>query len=71
VVEWNNRRRRMEMTKLTTRLTVEDALANVMMHQDYKKVVAEYERLLKIMGNVEEQVVALVLLATMEAKNEC
>lgn len=41
---------------------IEDYMAQVMLSPDYPKILAEYERRLAIMGNVDgNEVVALVL----------
>ena len=47
---------------LKTIAEIEEHMAQVMLSSDYPKIVAEYERRLKIMGNVDgNEVIALVL----------
>lgn len=57
---------------LTSISSIEDRMADIMSEPKYPQVVEEYERLLKIMGNVDgAEVIALVLVAfgEMQAKN--
>jgi hypothetical protein len=43
---------------------IEDAMADAMLHPLYSAVIAEYQRLLAIMGNVDgDEVIALVMVA--------
>ena len=48
---------------------IEDAMADVINAPSYANILAEYRRLLKIMGNVDgDEIVALVIVAELNPK---
>lgn len=54
---------------LSTIADIEGCMAHVMMQPSYPATLAEYRRLLEVMGNVDgDEVVALVIVSFLEAK---
>lgn len=50
---------------------IEDAMATVMLRPEYPKLVAEFNRLLSIMGNVDDnEIISLVIVASVFSKGK-
>ncbi len=53
---------------LNTIADIEGAMAHCMMQSNYPKILAEYERLLAVMGNVDgNEIVPLIMVAILES----